>query len=236
MIRFETQESADENIPKSTRHPELVRFREFLGIVDNINEISAWLVEAAAGADPLVRGVKQAHLARLFQQLGIDPDTDSAYRQFWEMKHAFKERAIRPRPLVDVPGPDFFTSRIKEIIGASEATTTPLTHAMGRVTLEEVAVYGHTDWRAVGPRGTSNIGEYIHGVATVMSDPVAYHLNFARADFGLAHANDHMVVKEDWKIFNGRHRSLAARALGKEYLTEAGMSQWIDVKVGDDPT
>jgi hypothetical protein len=229
--RRKTRESKPTEPSAPVEHPEVHRLREFLKVTKEIYR-SARLSEEIEDADALASQANQLnHLNELFRHLGIDPDPESAWHQLGEMEYALTERETSPQPVIDVPGAAFFTARVQEIIQDPQAPYLPLARAAGRVSLEEVVMYGHTDWSRVGPRGKSSIGEYIHDVARVMADPVCYQLHFARTDFDLQGTNDHAAVAEDWRITNGRHRSLAARALGAEFVAEVGMNQWVHVAV-----
>ncbi len=212
-------------------HPEVHKLREFLKVTKKIYKLAACLTDEEAEVGLSGRQANLQHLNQLFQHLGIDPDSESAWRQLGEMEQAFTDREIKPQPVIDVPGPGFFTSRVQEIVRGPKSLYAPTVRAVGNISLQEVIMYGHTDWAAVGPRGKDSIGEYLHDVARVMADPISYHLNFARADMGRDYSNDHAAVREDWRIANGRHRSLVARALGVEYVAEAGMDQWMHVTV-----
>jgi hypothetical protein len=218
------------------RDSELDKLLEFLGLYAKIQEILSWLIEASADADATVKAVRRGHLQRLMRQLGLDPESPDAFAQLADMKADLSDRALHPKPIIEVPEVGFFKSRIKELISEQEKYGNPPAFSSaveGRADLAEVAQYGHTDWANVQSRtGQKHISEWIHGVARVMADPVAYHAVFAGmgADLGSAVA-DHVEVAEDWSILNGRHRSLAARSLGEAYILEAGMAQWIPVTV-----
>jgi hypothetical protein len=103
----------------------------------------------------------------------------------------------------------------------------------GATDLVDLARFGHTDWSEVKTRTADrSTAQWIHGVAGVMADPVAYQVWFAGGTRGGVYENkDPLIVREDWEIQNGRHRSLAAVSLGEPYLLESGVPQWIPVGV-----
>ncbi|MBI1857126.1 hypothetical protein HY003_02770 [Candidatus Saccharibacteria bacterium] len=218
------------------RDPEVDGLLEFLGVYGKIQEIMSWLVEASANADFTVKAVRRGHLQKLMQQLGLDPESPDSFTQLEDMKTGLTDRTLHPKPRIEVPEVGFFKSRIKELITEQQryGNPTAFDYAVeGRADLAGVARYGHTDWANVQSRaGEKHISEWIHGVARIMADPVAYHAEFAGLGIDSGHrAADHLEIAEDWSIQNGRHRSLATRSLGEEYVLEAGMAQWIPVSV-----
>jgi hypothetical protein len=152
------------------------------------------------------------------------------------MRLALSDRTLHPKPRLDIPEPSFFKSRIKELIaeqyryGAPDASDFAID---GIASLVDVAQYGFTDWANVQSRtGRRDVSEWIHGVARIMADPVAYQAEFAGLGIDAGHrSTDHLEVSYDWLIRNGRHRSLVARSLGHDFVREAGMSQWVPVIV-----
>jgi hypothetical protein len=217
------------------KDPEVNALLEFLGAYTKIQEIMAWLVEAGAEADFTVKAVRRAYLQQLIQQLGLDPESPDAFTQLEQMKTGLSDRTMHPKPRVDVPDADFFKSRIKKIVSDQDLFGSPSTYGYATEGIADVvgiAQFGHTDWRSVQSRNGRDISEWIHGVANIMADPVAYHAEFAGLGISSMHSTpDHLAISEDWAIQNGRHRSLAVRSLGEEYVLEAGMSQWIQVDV-----
>lgn len=215
------------------RDPEVDKLLEFIDAYKQIQEIMTWLVEASPGADPALKGVRRAHLHRLMQQLGLDPESPDALNKLENTKAVLSDRARHPRPRVEVPGVRFFESRIKEIVAKDEQSSTLPTFSYavdGVADLRDVTQHAHTDWRSVVSDCTG--ATWIHGVATVMADPVAYSAWFSELSIDQAHRTpDHLTVGEDWSIQNGRHRSLAARCLGETFIDEANMSQWVKVEV-----
>lgn len=223
-----------------TRHnhdPEVEALLEFINTYKDIQELMAWLIESSPGSDPLLIGVKRGHLHRLMKQLGLDPDSPDALVQLEERNAELTDRTHHPKPRVEIPEVSFFTSRIKEIVREQEAFGAPpaLSYAVdGHADIVDVAQYGHTDWNKVESRrgGDHRVGEWVHDVARIMADPVAYQAEFAGLNIDSSHrTEDHLMVAGDWSIQNGRHRSLAARSLGEEYVTQASMAQWIKVAV-----
>lgn len=218
------------------RDPEVDELLEFLGVYGKIQEIMAWLVEASANADFTVKAVRRGHLQKLMQQLGLDPESPDAFVQLEDMKAGLSDRTLHPKPRIEVPEVGFFKSRIKELITEQARYGNPpaFSYAVeGQADLVGVAQYGHTDWANVQSRtGGKHISEWVHGVARIMADPVAYQAEFAGLGIDAGRrAADHLEIAEDWSIQNGRHRSLATRSLGEEYVIEAGMAQWIPVTV-----
>lgn len=218
------------------RDPEVDELLEFLGVYGKIQELMAWLVEASADADFTVKAVRRGHLHKLIQQLGLDPESPDAFVQLEGMKAGLSDRTMHPKPRIEVPEVGFFKSRIKELISEQERYGNPPTFDSAvedRADIVGVSQFSHTDWANVKSRtGGKHISEWVHGVARIMADPVAYQAEFAGLGIDAGRrAADHVEVAEDWSIQNGRHRSMAARSLGEDYVLEAGMSQWIPVAV-----
>lgn len=221
--------------PETRRDPEVDELLEFLSDYKKIQGIMAWLIEASPGADPVVTAVRRGQLHGLMQKLGLDPESPDALVQLQEMSTELSDRTLHPKPVVDVPEASYFKSRIKEIVREHERFGAP--PAIGcaleeRADIVGVAQFGHTNWANVHSRVGGQDSEWIHGIAKIMADPVAYQAGFAGLGIGTGYkAMDHLQVAEDWSIQNGRHRSLAARSLGEGYVQEAGMAQWVKVAV-----
>lgn len=224
------------NTAEARRDPEVDSLLEFLGVYGKIQEIMTWLVEASANADFTVKAIRRAHLQKLMQQLGLDPKSPDAFTQLEDIKAGLSDRTLHPKPRIEVPEVGFFKSRIKQIITEQQRYGHPTAFddaVDGGADLVGVARYGHTDWENVKTRtDRKDISEWIHGVARIMADPVAYQAEFAGLgiDAGRKSA-DHLDIAGDWSIRNGRHRSLAVRSLGDDYVLEAGMAQWVPVTV-----
>ena len=221
------------NAVEARQHPEVKEILEFLNIYKQIQEITAWLVEAGSGTDPAVRAAKRKHLRQLMSRLGFDPESPDSLRELEDLRSLLFYRTLHPKPRVEVPDADYFKDRIEELIANQAIREAPYIWNRGSANLVDLARYGHTDWASLRARTASeDVSEHIRGVATIMADPVAYQVKFAGIGISRYHkAADHIEVAGDWSIANGRHRSLATRSLGEEYVFEAGMSQWIPVTV-----
>ena len=217
--------------------PEVAILLDFLEAYTKIQEIMAWLVEASAGADPAVRGLRRARMQRLMQNLGLDPESPDGFSTLEQRKHDLTDRTRHPQPRLEVPEAGFFESRIKELIRDQDTfgNPEPIGYApQDRTSIVDIAQFGHTDWRTVqSRRGAGHpVGQYIRGVASIMADPIAYHAEFAGLGIGSTYKTpDHILITDDWSIQNGRHRSLAARSLGEAFVAEAGMARWVQVAV-----
>lgn len=218
------------------RDPEVDGLLEFLGIYGKIQELMSWLVEASANTDSDVKAAKRGHLYTLIQQLGLDPESRDAFEQLEEMKAALHDRTIHPKPKIEIPEVGFFRSRIKELVSEQERYGNPPASdyaTEGSADIADIARYGHADWATVDSRtNRKHISEWIHGVARIMADPVAYQAEFAGIGIDASRRSaDHIEVTEHWAVKNGRHRALAARSLGEDYVLEAGMRQWVPITV-----
>ena len=224
---------------EAMRDAEVGALLEFLSIYKKIQEIATWLFEASADADLTIKARRRADLQRLILQLGLDPESPDAYAQLEAMRAGLLDRSLHPIPMIEVPEVGFFKSRIKELVAEQRKNNDSLSYSYApeeQADLADIAQYGHTNWAEVQSRtGGSDVSAWIHGVAKIMADPVAYQAQFAGLGLSTGRQTaDHLEISEDWSILNGRHRSLAARSLGEKYVHEAGMSQWIPVKVQQD--
>lgn len=219
------------------RDPEVTELLEFLSIYKEIQEIISWLIEASANSSFTSRAIRRARLRTLIQKLGLDPESPDAFTQLENLKAGLSDRTLHPKPRIEVPGAGFFKSRIKELIREQGryGNPTPFDDAVnGNADLVDLAQYGHSDWTAVHTRTDSkDTSEWTRDIAIIMADPIAYQAIFAglSIDAGRKTAADHLYIASDWAIQNGRHRSLALRCLGGEYVLEAGMAQWVPVTV-----
>lgn len=217
--------------------PELRETLDFLATYQKIQGIMAWLAESGPASDPLVKVIRRTHLHRLIGQLGLDPEDPASFSKLEDIRLGLIDRTKHPKPRVDVPDVGFFKQRIEEIIEDYEESGPPLAYIdaeNGIANLRNVAEYGHTDWRSVRSRAgeSKDVSAWIHGVARVMADPIAYQATFAGMRIDTVHqAPDHLTLDEDWTVLNGRHRSLAARSLGVDFIEAAGMSQWVKVAI-----
>jgi hypothetical protein len=222
---------------EAPRDPEVAHLMEFLEAYKQIQAAMAWLVEAGPGANPLLRGVRRGQMHALMQRFGLDPESPDSFRQLEVVRSNISDRSSHPQPRFEVPPVGFFTSRIKEITRQQKRYGAPPASGYaygGSADLVDVARLAHADWRTVQSRTGRHTepAQWIHGVATIMADPIAYSAQFAGLGYDATHtAPDHLAINRDWSIENGRHRSLAARSLGEDFVAESGMAQWIPVSV-----
>lgn len=207
---------------------------DILETYEKIQEVLSWLVESGANA-PLLKGVKRGQLQKLLQQLGIDPSDPEALLQLEGLKREISDSVLDPKPVLEVPSIDFFETRISQIVGERKRSfiRPPSDLIVGeQVRLVDVVRHGQTEWKEIKSRTVErSIAQWTRGIAAIMADPVAYMGEFA----GLATSSypDHMAIDRQWNIQNGRHRSLAARCLGEEYINALGMERWVTVVVDE---
>lgn len=210
------------------RHESLEIF-EMLDTIKQIEAVISWLVESGPGTNPLVRSMKRARLHSLYQQLGIDPDDPQALTKVLELSREVNDRVLHPQPQTDIPEIAFFEERIPQIIGENKGNQGPVIFENDSVDLMDVVLFGHTDWDKVRSRTMRRTdGEYMHGVATVMADPIAYHGTFLSREIA---GRDIPAIDKYWGVQNGRHRSLAAKCLGPDFVRESGMNNWVEVSI-----
>lgn len=206
---------------------------EFLDLYDEAQRLLGLIIETGPGVDPFILGVWHGKLQKVLLQLGVDPDDPDAFSKLALIQAELDNRAVHPQPRLDVPEVGFFSGRIENIIAEYErfgAPDAPDWAQDGATTLSHVANYSYTSWREVKSRKGAghSAAEYIHGIAKVMTDPIAYRLTFKEAPHPSV---DRPTVATDWAVLNGRHRSLAARSLGQDFIEDAGMNNWVKVDV-----
>ena len=218
---------------ETSTDPEVSELLEFLDLYNEAQRLLGRIVEAGPGVDPFTVGVWRGKLQRVMQQLGLDPDDPDSFNKLEMIKVELDNRALHPQPRLDVPEVGFFSARIKDIIAEYEQLGAPDAPDWAQdtvATLGDVANYSYTQWREVESRKGAghDVAEYIHGVARVMTDPLAYRVIFKDIPH---HSIDRPTITTDWAVMNGRHRSLAARSLGQSFIDEARMNTWIKVDV-----
>lgn len=217
--------------------PEVAELLEFLEVYNEIQRLLTWLVEASPGAEPSTVSDRRAHLQALLKDIGLDPDNlEESFMQLEEMENELSDRALHPKPRIDVPEAGYFESQISRIMYSHEISDGSINYGLAIATQEDIAGiirYGHTDWRTVRSRSSDlSDAEWVHGIARIMADPVAYQIKFTGLHIdGMKESEDPIRVTQDWDIQNGRHRSLAALSLGEDYIHESGMRNWVPVEV-----
>jgi hypothetical protein len=217
----------------STKTHETIAMLELIEIIETAERVINWLVESGPGADPAVRAMQRARLNSLYAQLGIDPDDPNAMHTLLQFRREIDHRANHPQPHVDIPEVSFFEEKITQLrsdqMGNLPIERGPQISTESMIDLADIALFGYTNWNDVQSRTSARTdGEYIHGIAMIMSDPIAYHKTFlSREIVGM----DSPAVDTRWRIQNGRHRSLAARCLGVGFVLDSGMHTWIPVTI-----
>lgn len=211
-----------ESYPGSDREDAAKPVNPELGLladVQRIESILSWIIERSANYDPIITSIRRARLMQLLDDMGFTGN--SAIDDFYEMKSVVVARADSPSPTIEIPDEEWFGDRIKEV--SSERATPGL--LIVRPTIHDVAIYAHTEWRSVGSRDPKvTTASYIQSMARIMCDPLAYSLSIDPIREGS------IQLDTDASIVNGRHRSLAARALGADRVSRSGMKEWVPVE------
>jgi hypothetical protein len=234
MEHYEVE--AEQVAPQEVQYEtELQGTLDVLDAYKKIQSLLGWLAEASANA-PLLKGVKRAQLHRLLQGLGIDPDDPQAFLHLESIRQEMADSNRTPKPVLEVPGVDFFEARINEIISGERRSKLirPVGLARpGEVNLVDVVRYGHTVWQNVTSRTADrSTAQWVHDIAVIMADPVAYKGEFDGLATGRGY-EDRLAIDPDWGVQNGRHRTLAAVCLGEEYVRTSRMDSWVEVVVED---
>lgn len=85
----------------------------------------------------------------------------------------------------------------------------------------DISRYAHTDWHLLQQRSSNSLPEYIYQMGISMSHEYIYTISTPNYD--------HIVIGRNWNIENGRHRCLALKVLGAEYILNSGMDEWVKV-------
>lgn len=195
--------------------------QEFLKAYNEIMLLIGYIVECGPGLDPYVLAMERDQLDSLLRGISLDPDDPSSMDTLTECYVDVMARARNPQPSLNIPDVGFFEERIRGIIRtrSSENNT-----SIGgyHPTISEVAGYVWTDWAAVQSRsGDTSTPQYIHDIAEIVADPMAYSLVFPERE-------DDIGVTPTWEVANGRHRSLAVVCLGSTAVKDA--NNWVVVE------
>lgn len=90
------------------------------------------------------------------------------------------------------------------------------------VNASDIARNGQADWSQLTGRGVKSGIDYLYDLGKVLASELAYTVAFDKTDI--------LEVGLHWNIENGRHRALALRSLGFDYISATKMDRWVEVK------
>lgn len=85
----------------------------------------------------------------------------------------------------------------------------------------DLAKYAQAEWYTLQKRGDLNLERYIYMLGVSMCNEYSYRSHVRDWDF--------IAATSDWTVVAGRHRSLALRVLGEDYVFSSGMNDWVTV-------
>ena len=191
--------------------------RRLEGHLKEIEQILADLIEKGGDWDSAKKQNARQQLHAHFQELGIQyfdgpKGLLSIYERVHKSYHSF------PAP-AGYPEPDEFAESCAKVRNKS-VESRPV--APENPVATDVARYAWAEWPEVRGRGGATIENYLYNLGVMMSYPHVYEAVFGDTDV--------MEVDGSWMVTNGRHRSLALKTLGSDYVAKSGMNSWIKVE------
>lgn len=86
----------------------------------------------------------------------------------------------------------------------------------------QAAEFSQCDWSQLEGRGGKNAVDYLYDLGKVLYSKLAYTVTFD--------STDPIAIGNQWNVENGRHRALTLKILGKQYVEETGMDDWISIQ------
>lgn len=208
----------NEEIPaeKFIRQFEEVRLsvEEVDAILHSIEELLARVVEKGADLDPQALALLRQQLQSLLVLLGLNDLTDLPVVYSFLSNKAIERITPKWYPLF------WEFEYIIESLPAEKPFYRDL--ASKGVKASDLAQYAQVDKDLMG-RGGISLSEYLYNLGIFMTNAYAYKL--------MVPDSDAIKIGEDWKVENGRHRSLVLRIFGKDNIESIGMDHWVKVKV-----
>lgn len=179
---------------------------------DAIMRLLAKLIEGSGGLSATAKTQLRQQIQQHLSALGL-----TGISQLQKISQKLHDAQVRPPVPADYPTKEEFETRMARAISKST-----ISERAPRVPEDpfasEIAEYGRTNWREVDGRERSLL-DHIYGVGIILSNELAYRATFPESD--------RMLVGDNWQIDNGRHRALALRTLGSDYVARHGMDRWV---------
>lgn len=187
----------------------------------HLNEIDRLLARLIETGGDLPGNIKktirrqiQAHLATLGLQSLEDFAGLAAIQQ-----RLYERRSNIPTP-PGYPDKEYFKQRLTALHQAEGHEDLP--GIPSRPLATDVAQNGQGDWSQLKGRNSKTVVDYLYDLGKVLSNEFAYTAVFD--------STDPIEVGDQWRVENGRHRTLTLRVLGETYIEEKGMNRWVAVR------
>ena len=194
---------------------EIERIKESL---DEIDRLLAALVEKGGEWDAKKKQATRQQILALMQSVGIKgfEDYEGLMKVHEKVRYSYQSF---PAPS-GYPEREEFVNRLMKIYNAREPENSP--HVPDHLKAVDVALHGRSDWPRLEGRGGEHIVDYLYRLGTLMHYEHAYKTVFDETD--------QIEVNNDWEITNGRHRALTLKVLGREYIQQGGVDEWVRVQ------
>lgn len=191
---------------------------ESLNVLNEIDVLLAKLVEKGGELTLAAKAAIRARIQQHLASLGLDNlEQLTEFSQF--IHRSVNERRKQPKTPSHFPGEVEFSRSLRRVL--TETQRSHLPSVWQGLTASEVAAFGQSNWRRLDGRGKS-LGEYQYGLAMAMCDELLYTLQIKH--------DDPIKISDGWRVDNGRHRTLALRTLGENFVESAGLNNWVRVE------
>lgn len=203
--------------PEIPRNIEQVSDIEVQESLDELDKLLAILIESGMDLSDQKRHDLRAQVQQTLSALGLRSLEDQ------EGLLAIYERLNRA--MTDLPTPEGYPGKkvFDERVARLSQNVGEAPYAVPqKPSATEVAQYAQGDWERLEGRGGKDIADYLYQLGKILSSNFAYAATFDETDA--------IEIGDDWKVENGRHRAMALRALGHEYIDEHSMDRWVSIR------
>jgi hypothetical protein len=186
---------------------------------ETIREIAVLLAEIIEkkDLDPLVIRNKRQKLHLLIKSLGLKGIDDPMLTQILaSLYEADKDIPTPP----NYPSFEDFAQKFKEVSDHTfketdqECTTNP--------TLREICDWSKVSVEELQKRGSKSLEHYLYDLGKLICHRRGYQFIFQE---------DPITVRPNWVVYNGRHRAVALKCLGNDYIQESGIKSWVETEL-----
>ena len=189
--------------------------------LEEFDQLLGTLVEKGVELSGQTKRDMRARVQALLIALGMKGLDD--YEGFLAI-HERLQQTMRHLPTtVGYPDRPIFEQRLTDLSLGSRREDLP--DVLPNPLATDVATFGQCNWIQLKGRGGKDITEYLYELGKVLSSEFAYTSVFDEIDA--------IKIGKQWKIENGRHRAMALRALGPQYVDGRDMDRWIVVRRED---
>lgn len=181
-----------------------------------IDMLMAELVESGPELDPIAKRDLRRYLSQFFGFLGIERAEDLLdVQQRLNIEHEYE---FVPKPPA-FPTKEEFKESLIGIIRKSNKV--PRSRVTENPSASDLARNGTYNWGEIVNQGGGDTLNYLYDLGKIMTHPGLYDVMFPDSD--------PVTVGRDWRIRSGKHRALALRTLGPEFVSRSGMDRWVTV-------